>query len=317
MSAFRALMALILSILLALCGQEAQADRPRVADGSRPRFAYKGFERALESVSWADLGRELAELQPLLDPDAKPDRRVAPLRRCVVGRMQRLGRAGIQGRGPHGVFTHPAVLVNAIHFTLDEADKPLTGRQADVLYRIGSRYVACERERRRQAEPVALARLVEEAELKERMLTWVRASLTPGQQSFLQPPSTRGLVGWSFFDSCSVLGPHAHAVNYSDSAQLVEELMRERMESLGLNGPEAAIVRTHVSRFVAGLADVPANRGVLPRAHTLKMARETIELRRALLKEPSLRASVRAQLARECGFRVPLRVTAPLAGTGR
>jgi len=319
MSAFRALVALILSILLALCGQEAHADRPRAVDRHAPRFAYKGYERALESVSWIDLGRELAALQPLLDPEVRPSHRRAPLRRKVIDRMRRLRRAGIRGGGPHGVLTHPAVLVNAIHFTLDEAERPLSGNQADALYLIGSQYVAEEAARRKSRESLALARLIEEAKLKERMLTWVRISLTPSQQSLLQPPSTRGLVGWNFFDGNSVLGAHARPVAYVDTEQLVEELLRERIETLRLTGAEAVIVRAHIARFVADLGDanVPGNHGVLPRAHTLRMARQTVGLKRALLKEPSLRASVRAQLAKERGFRVPLRVATPLAGTGR
>jgi len=322
MSAFRALVALILSILAALCSGRAQADHPRDAHVSAPRFAYAGYEDALGSVSWSDLGRELAELQPMLAHDvesARPGRKVAPLRRRILARMGRLHRAGIDGSGPHGVFTHPAVLVNAVHFTLDEADCPLTGSQADELFLIGSQFVAEESKRRRDcvAERIALARLVEEAELKSRMLTWVRASLTRGQRRLLQPEATRGVVGWSFFDSCSVLGPHVRVVPYSNAAQLVEELLRERTASLGLSAAEAPAVRLHLSKFVAGLEEVPHRSGVLPRDHTLAMARRAVALRRALVDDPSLRASVRRRIAVEQGFRVPLRVATPLDDTER
>lgn len=317
MSAFRALVALILSILLALCGRDAEADQPREASGTAPRFTYEGFEEALGSVSWVDLGKELAELQPLLARDvaaAVPSEKITPLRRRVVQRMQRLHEAGIEGSGPHGVLMHPAVLVNAIHFTLDEADRPLTGHQAEELFVIGSQFVAEETQRQKvsETEPMALARLVEEAELKGRMLSWVRASLTPRQQHLLQAEPTRLVVGWSFFDSCSVLGPHARAVVYSTRAQLLDELMRDRIDVLGLDAAEAAVVRAHLSAFVADLAEVSARGGALPRAHTLSIARRTVALRRALLKEPSLRRAVRQRLARERAFRVPLRVATPL-----
>jgi len=322
MSAFRALVALILSILLAMCGRDASADQPELSGGTRPRFAYQGYEEALGSVSWVDLGRELAELQPLLARDlasATPSERVAPLRRRVVQRLQKLRLAGIEGSGPHGVFTHPAVLVNAIHFTLDEADRPLTGHQAEELYLIGSQFVAEESQRQRVgvSEPMALARLLEEAELKGRMLSWVRASLTPRQQNLLQAEPTRGVVGWSFFDACSVLGPHARALAYSNHAELLEELMRDRIEVLGLDAAEAAVVRAHLSRFVAELSDAAPRGGALPRAHTLAIARRTVALRRALLKEPSLRPAVRQRLERERAFRVPLRVATPLFDTER
>jgi hypothetical protein len=322
MSAFRALVALILSILLAMCGRDARADHPHDGTGTRPRFAYEGYEEALGSVSWVDLGKELAELQPLLARDlaaARPSERIAPLSRQVVQRMELLRKAGIGGSGPHGVFTHPAVLVNAIHFTLDEADRPLTGHQAEELYLLGSQFVAEEtrREKADSLETMALARLVEEAELKGRMLTWVRASLTPRQQSLLQTEQTRGVVGWSFFDACSVLGPHARALAYSSRAQLLDELVRDRIEVLGLDAAEAVIVRAHISRFVSELPDAAPQGGALPRAHTLSIARKTVALRRALLKEPSLRASVRRRLAGERGFRVPLRVATPLFDTER
>ena len=317
MSVFRAFLALILSILLALCSQEASADRPRDTGTTPPRFQYRGLERALRSVAWTDLGRELAALQPMLERRIPNDRGVAPLRRKVLARLELLRRAGIRSSGPHGVLTHPAVFVNAIHFTLDEADRPLTGSQADELYRIGSQFVAAERERRRTArgETIALARLLDEVDLKGRMQFWVRASLTRDQQNLLEPEATRELVGWSFFSSCSVLGPYARPVVYARSDQLLEKLLRARTEALRLTAAEVPIVRAHLARFVeqVELGVVPSRTGVLPRAHTLRMARRTVQMRRALLKEPSLRASVRARIARERGFRVPMRITAPLA----
>jgi len=322
MSAFRALVALILSILLALCGRDARADRPEDEARHVPRFTYDGLDEALSMVAWSELGRDLAVLQPMLARDveaAKPCAEIATLRRRILKRMSRLETAGIPGSGPYGVLSHPAVLVNAIHFTLDEADRPLTMDQADELFLIGSQFVAeeCERGKRPATESIALARLVAEADRNGRMLHWVRASLTPGQQQLLEPEPTRSYVGWSMFDACSVLGPHARAIAYSTEEQLLEELLRDRVESLGLTAAETTVFRAHLARFVSDLVDAPHGASLLPREHTLAMARQTVALRRSLLKEPSLRDGVRRRIARERRFWVPLRVATPIADTAR
>jgi hypothetical protein len=119
------------------------------------------------------------------------------------------------------------------------------------------------------------------------------------------------------FDACSILGPHARALAYSSEAQLLDDLHRERTETLDLTAAESSIVRTHLARFVSDLPDSAESGKLLPREHTIEMARRAVELHRMLVKEPTLRASVRRRIARQRRFWVPLRVPTPIADTAR
>ena len=327
----RVLTGLLLSVLLAFAVSEAQADRPRT--GARltpPRFDYAGFERPLRRISWEALGHDLALLQPLLGREAamaasdpmhvggcathvsQAGKSSDELRRTVRAQIARLAGSGISGTGPHGVFAHPAVFVNAIHFTLSDARQPLTKRQAEELFHLGRQYVAEERERVRDArnEPLALVRLLDESRLRTRMVEWAAATLTPRQQNVLMPESTRDLVGWNYFNGTSVLAPQAHPVAYMDKAQLVDALLRWQIGRFGFGEREQPIVRSHIARFVAALPAEPAchKRGILSVSYTSAVAAQTAKLHRALLSEGGFTWAQRDRLRREQRFCVPVRV---------
>jgi len=327
MSVLRALMALLLALLVTLCGREAQADRPRVdSNGAHPRFLYPGFEGSLSSINWQDLGHDLALLHPLLVQGAthlregsSSDRAPAlePLQRSVRQHVNRMAsQPALSGTGPHGVFMHPAILVNAIHFTLDECRKPLTAEQAEELFYLGSQFVAREQLRVEgaRAEPLALARLLVEMRLRGEMLGWARATLTPKQQSLLQPTATRDLVGWSYFSAASVLSSHARPVAYAGSSELLDVLVRWHAARFGFGKSELPIVRVHLKKFVDGLPAEPAlqKRGVICESFAVKMAEATAQLRRTLLAEKSFTWAQRDRMLREKNFCVPVRIAAPL-----
>ena len=331
----RALTGLLLSVLLAFVVSDALADRPRT--GARltpPRFDYAGFERPLRRISWAALGHDLARLQPLLGREAamaasgsahvggcaprasasgpQSAKSSDELRRTVRAQIARLAGSGISGTGPHGVFAHPAVLVNAIHFTLSDARQPLTDRQAEELFHLGRQYVAQERERVRDArsEPLALVRLLDESRLRTRMVEWAAATLTPRQQSVLMPESTRDLVGWNYFNGTSVLAPQAHPVAYGDKSQLVDALLHWQIGRFGFGEREQPIVRSHIARFVAALPAEPAchKRGILSVSYTSAVAAQTAKLHRVLLSESGFTWAQRDRLRREQRFCVPVRI---------
>ena len=335
-------MALLLSILLAMCGlegsKEARAERPRtVSRTCPPRFDYDGCRRSLRRVAWESLGHDLALLQPALGREAAVTsglRRehtgtcssgsgtatasTTQLRRMVRAHIERLAGSGLSGTGAHGVFTHPAVLVNAIHFTLREARCPLTRQQEDELFLLGRQYVDEERVRVREArhEPLALARLIRECQLRDRLLDWASATLTPGQQDVLLPAATQDLVGWSYFSGSAVLAPQAYPVAYVEKAQLVDALLRWHVGRFGFGRRDLPIVRSHLERFVASLPDEPASQkaGVLSVRYTTDVAQKTAELRNALLDVGSFTWAQRDRLRREQRFCVPVRIAAPTVG---
>jgi hypothetical protein len=330
-------MALLLSILLAMCGQEASADRPAQADSAaQPRFQYPGLEVQLASISWRSLGHDLARLQPLLGRHAEQlrsrapgdmqaadgDESLASLRRAVRSHIDRMAGTGISGTGPHGVFTHPAVFVNAVHFTLEDAHRPLTREQAEELFHLGGQYIEEERERvkEKSTETLALAQLLSEMKLRGRMLDWARTTLTPKQQSLLQPESTRDLMGWSYFSSVAVLGPHARPIAYVDRRQLVDALLRWHVSRFGFTESQAPAIRDVLERFVKELPAEPLQQGgrvgggVLSGDYTVAVADKTADLRRALVADESLSWAQRDRIRKERLFAVPVRILAPLSG---
>ena len=328
MPLLRALMALLLAFLMSLCGRDAQAERPRLAEvrNVHPRFLYPGLEGSLAAIDWKLLGHDLAKLQPILELRATElrdgeavtaDPGAARLQRAVRQRVHNMAtQPAFSGSGPHGVFTHPAVLVNAIHFTLDEGRKPLTPEQAEELFYLGTQFVAKERLRVEGArsEPLALARLIDEMKLRSEMMGWARATLTPKQQSLLQPSATRDLVGWSYFSAASVLNTHARPLTYSGEADLLEVLVRWHVARFGFGDSELPIVRLHLKKFVADLPDEPAlqKRGVMCESFAVKMAQATTQLRRSLLAEKSFTWAQRDRMRRDKDFCVPVSIAAPL-----
>ncbi|MEM8883309.1 MAG: hypothetical protein AAGD14_04505 [Planctomycetota bacterium] len=316
MSLLRTLLALLLSILLAFCGGDVKAGDPVATPPDAPRFAFPGLEESLSLVSWDELGAELVALQPLLAQAAEEGRapaRVEPLRSQVRARLDRLQKAGLAGSGPQGVLLHPAVLVNAIDATLGGADCPLTAAQAADLRRIGGQFLDQDRARRRGqgAEPLALARLLEEIELKQRLMLWTRHALTPRQQAILEPASVRGRVGCSLFAGHSILGPYARPIAYVTRDELVPKLLTDLTDRFLLNEAEASIVRTHLERFARRTAGRGTARDLNAEA-ALAVAQATVELRRELGKELSLRPAVRAALRSDIGFAFPIEVAGPL-----
>ncbi|MHC4599955.1 MAG: hypothetical protein ACYS47_13210, partial [Planctomycetota bacterium] len=102
----------------------------------------------------------------------------------------------IEGTGPNGSFTHPAVVANLIRAALVNAGDPLSETQEISLRALGDAWAAeMEREASRFNEKtLALEKAVFEVDAKLRFLYSVKNTLTPSQREFLFTPATEGRV---------------------------------------------------------------------------------------------------------------------------
>jgi len=124
----------------------------------------------------------------------------------------------LPGDGINGAYTHPAFMVNSIAATLEAAGLPLNAAQSESLGKIGREFT--DRENARlggyDERAYALAKILDEADLKDRFFEQVLALLTPEQREAVSPSAGRGLVGMDLYSSGLMLQLHGNPLPAKD-----------------------------------------------------------------------------------------------------
>jgi hypothetical protein len=132
----------------------------------------------------------------------------------------------------NGAFTHPAFMTNAMAAALAAAGKPLTEEQARSLGRLGVTYT--EEDQRRAAgypeSTPALAKTIDEADLRDRFFAEAFALLTEEQVVALTPPPTRGRLGLDLFSSGLLWATTSTPLGFTTRDGLAADLERTLLE---------------------------------------------------------------------------------------
>jgi len=213
-------------------GEEGTDGEVSGPDPARPVFVFEGMEEALAQIDWDAVGRSGAKLPPLLEKLAaallageSPPPEAGEIQRWngpLVTEALKAVRAGIEGTGVNGSFSHPAMTVNLVAAALRRTDAPLSKSQAAALEELGRRYAA--EENARQAgyadDTPRLQRALEEAALKQRLAVELEKVLGPGQMSRLRPEKVRGYAMVDIFSPGIMLGPTTRPVVFESRDQL-------------------------------------------------------------------------------------------------
>lgn len=278
-------------------------------DGDTPahpeaKYLYDGTKDAIAKIDTVKAGQALAEMTPLIKdmlvslksgtPDMKLQARISQLNSELVNQAVSLSGSGLSGHGVNGVFTHPAVQVNYIHSTLKAAELPLSEAQEEQLKAIGDRFIQAEAQRAAGYGPQALAleRVVDEAELKDRFYSDVDGILTAEQVELLHAAGTRGRVRADLFSSgllwATVPGD---GLRYTDRANLGEVMAQRVVQTFKIPADHASLVGELAVDYAAAfsdsylsyMADDFDKLGLLHTDRIVNAARAQVQLMRAIL----------------------------------
>lgn len=245
----------------------APAATPKDARADGPRFSFGEYDAALREVDWKAVGSATKALAPLIVELRDASRKGGPLPIEAIAKTQQqnthLVSAALKiheklpGSGINGAFTHPAFMVNSMASTLEAAGLPLSDAQAEALGKLGREFT--DRDRARASgyddRTLALQKILDEAEMKDRFFEQAFALMTPDQAEALHPTATRGLTSADLYSSGLMLAQRAGPVRAKDRDDFVARLEPMLAERLGVPADRRADFGEAVRQWGADLPE--------------------------------------------------------------
>lgn len=193
--------------LLAMKSEGEKSKSPEKAKNKLFRFGLKDKSPAFDNADWKKLGvsiKDMNELMPELMKSIAAGKQPNP---ALMTKLQKsnmvLAAFAIQssseldGTGPNGAFTHPAVMANLVHSLLEESGDPLTEDQSKIINALGDTWLqeTANFEKSYNAETFQLEKMINEVDTKQRFIDGVRNNLTDSQQQLLFNAETTGRAG--------------------------------------------------------------------------------------------------------------------------
>jgi RNA polymerase sigma-70 factor (ECF subfamily) len=315
------------------------AAAPAVARAAgTPPIAFEGARIETWDVDWADVGRRLHEMVPMVSEFAErwgtsKDPRLADL----AGRLSSLNgplvayamKAGaalqVRGRlapdtGVNGAFVHPWFMANAIAATLEAAGKPLTAEQVAAVRRAAE--AGAQARSAASGDPgatFAVERVVAESAERAAFFVAVSGALDPAQRSVLWHEGGAGRLQGDLFSPALLWTSRADIVRFSTR----DDLGRQVLDRLGVRRfPESRRPSAErvVDEWIAGWHNVVASapgdsaslQGFVPAAWVEEAARRQVALGRRLIEAGAVDEAGARELREATQVRVPVR-----AGAGR
>lgn len=189
-------------------GTAAETDAPKPGTF---RFGIKAKSPIFEKQNWAELGGHVAAMlqdipafaQGMVDtgkPDMEIMKRLAPHNQPLAT-LTMAAQGEIEGTGFNGPFTHPAVMANLLSAALESAGLPLNDAQLKAIAGLGADWDRswAQTKSAHTDSTLALVKIADEVDAKQRFLESVRALLTPEQLASTSPPSTRDRLQLDLF----------------------------------------------------------------------------------------------------------------------
>jgi hypothetical protein len=222
------------------------ADAAAGVAGEGPRWSPAGMEAALKVVDWKVVGKNLAEMAPLITKFAQDFATTGKYDAETIGRVQQLNgplvTAALKAaektgsKNPNSAFTHPAFMANAIAAALEAAGRPLSEAQAQAIGEAAEEFT--EREARRLAsygeEAWALEKALDESALRDEFFSRAFGQLTAEQRDLLQPAATRGRLQADLFSSGLVWITRSRVLPFRNREGLAADVERQLFGHLAL-----------------------------------------------------------------------------------
>jgi RNA polymerase sigma-70 factor (ECF subfamily) len=296
----------------ALAKAQAQANAP--LDPKALRFGLGGPTPNFDKADWADLSSHMTEMTKMMpklrEQLARGESPGAELGQAIGEHnmplaMFAMATAGeLNGSGPNGAYTHPAVLANLMRSALIAANDPLTAAQEQALVTLGNAWAA-DHERSLKSLPAdapALAATVLEVDSKSRFLESAKAQLTVSQRNVLFHPETEGRLGIDLLSPALVYMMHSDAGMPSAEA-LPAKVLASLLGSTGLKVEEQAAFLDIAARWIqdAPLGTTPVQQRdpdvMFPRVEVMQaFARAQVTATQRILDTGRLTAEQAAKL---------------------
>lgn len=245
-------------------GAAAATPTPKPAAAGSP-FSFGEYDAALRQVDWKSVGESTRAMVPLITELREAMAKGGDFPLETAGKIQQHNAALIQaaakiqgripGSGINGSYTHPAFMVNAMAATLEAAGMPMTDAQAEAIGRLGRDFT--DRDRARVSaydeRTLALQKVLDEADLKDRFFEQAFALLEPRQRETLSPAATRGLLSLDLFSSGLMLAQHVLPLHAKDRDGFLTQVEQAFVDRAGFPADRREDLRVQVRNWGADL----------------------------------------------------------------
>jgi hypothetical protein len=209
----------------------------------------------LESVNWKLVGATVLKLHASVPQIAKAAELNGPLPAREVAR--KLFDPLLLELTTPSRLTSPVVVSRGVASTLFAAGVPLAEYQRAAIEETARAYLARDVRRKRAYDEKTweLAKLVDEAKLRESFLTEVAAVLDEKQAAVLCPKEARGRLWLCPFSSAPLFIRRIRTIEFESRNGLAEEALRLATERFSLDAAERHRARIVISRRLAAVPD--------------------------------------------------------------
>ena len=189
-------------------------DKPAPIEASKTAaISVPGFDKALENVDWADVGKNLHAMPPALSKFVAEWAKTGKVPIELAGKVQSHNGPLVTAAGalskalkidnPNVAFTHPAFQANAIAAALEAAGRPLDAAQKAAISKLVTQAVDDEAGRagRYDERTLEVRKLLDRADVRDRFFDGVRALLTAEQLPVLGAEEWRGRLTADLYSS--------------------------------------------------------------------------------------------------------------------
>ena len=196
-------------------------------------IAIPGFDKALETVDWAEVGKNLHAMPPALTrlvadwirngkPSVELSGKVQSFNGPLVVAAGALMKA-LKIENPNVAFTHPAFQANAIAAALAAAGQPLDDAQKTAISKLVTQAVDDEASRagRYDERTLEVRKLLDRADVRDRFFDGVRAVLTAAQLPVLGDDAWHGRLIADLYSSGLIWQTVAQGIPTTDREAFV------------------------------------------------------------------------------------------------
>jgi hypothetical protein len=229
--------------------KSAKPDKKPATNARVFRFGLKNKTPKFDKTNWRDMATNISEMNKLMPGLMKSIVSGQQPSPAAISKMQKYNlplamfaiesSKEIEGTGPNGSFTHPAVIANLIQSLLDKAGDPLTGAQTSSIEGLGDNWVR-ELETTGQSaskEALELDQIIAEVDSKQRFIVGVRSYLTASQNALLFNSETFGRVGMDLLSPALVYISRLAIAN-SDTKVLIRQCLKQLLSLAGIEEPD-------------------------------------------------------------------------------
>lgn len=249
---------------------EAAMSEP-AASRQTAQIVVPGFEKALDDVDWAEVGKNLHAMPTALTKFVTQWAKDGAVPIELAGEVQKhngplLTAAGklsksLKLANPNVAFTHPAFQANAIAAALESAGHRLDDAQRASILKLVQTAVDDEASRagRYDERTLEVRKLIDRADVRDQFFDGVRALLTPEQRAVLGSEEWRGRVQADLYSSGLVWSTVAQGLPTTDREAFVARFSGLYAGQFGVPAASAAEFTTLVGEWAREIPDAVFN----------------------------------------------------------